>query len=322
MNIGIIGAGNMGLFHGNLINQSGQHKLSGIFDVDCEKGQEAARRFQTKFYSDINVLLDTVEMVFITIPNTLHADTAVHALQKGKHVFVEKPMATNLPDADRVLEAATKSGKRLFVGFNRRFAPVYREAKRCISTKEFIPTTINIIQNDGDMKNPAWLSDESLTGGFLYETTIHTLDMAEFLMGDISEIRAFGKAAFYSIMDNVTILISFKSGTLGVISSCGHASWIEPFERVQIVGDHRSVITRELDSIAYSSGLDTIVQGYDYSELQKENKWGYKQMHEHIFQCLSEKIPSQVDIDAGYKSCKIIDACYKCISNNKSLINI
>jgi myo-inositol 2-dehydrogenase/D-chiro-inositol 1-dehydrogenase len=161
------------------------------------------------------------------------------------------------------------------------------------------------------MQNPPWLTDIKMTGGFMYDTTVHFLDMVLYLLGEITEIRALGKAFFYPIVDGFVIQFKLKSGAIGVITSCGHASWISPFERVQIVGDHKSVITEELDKLVYSPALGAVISGNDYSKLEREEKWGYRQMHDHIFECLKNSVKSLNGLYEGYRVVELIESCYK-----------
>lgn len=319
--VGIIGAGNMGSLHAKILKENKEVEIVGFTDLNIDRANEAAKNFGCKAFSSVDELLNSgLNMVFIVVPNTKHAELTIRALEMGIDVFCEKPMATSLEDAKAVIEAKEKSKKQVFIGLNRRFAPVYYNARKIVKETGFKPTNINIIQNDGDMINPPWLTDISLTGGFMYDTTVHFLDMARYLMGEIVEIRTLGMAACYPIMDDFAVQMKFEDGGFGVISTCGHASWISPFERVQVVGDHKSVITEELDTLRYSPGLGTIIDGQDYSKLEYIDKWGYRQMHEHIFDSLRNNVEPINGVVGGYKAVELMDACYKSAENDGEII--
>jgi myo-inositol 2-dehydrogenase/D-chiro-inositol 1-dehydrogenase len=322
MKVGIIGLGNMGQLHGTLLEKRQGITVTGVTDIDAKRREQAAEKFNCTAYLSVDSLLDSgIDMVFITVPNTRHGSLAAQALRKGIHVFVEKPLATSLEDAAAVKEAVKRSGKRIFVGYNRRFAPVYVKARELINQASFSPANINIIQNDGDMQNPPWLTDIKMTGGFMYDTTVHFLDMVQYLLGEITELRALGKAFFYSIVDGFVVQFKLKSGAIGVITSCGHASWISPFERVQIVGDHKSVITEELDKLVYSPALGAVIDGQDYSKLEREEKWGYAQMHDHIFSSLKNGSRALNGLYEGYRVVELIEACYKSSAKDGEIIS-
>ncbi len=318
---GIIGCGTMGTLHGKLLQQNPDVRLVGTADIDPARAMEAAALFRCPRYDNADALLASdLDLVFVTVPNTKHADLAVRALKRGLHVFVEKPLATNLEDAQRVGEALEKSGTRLFVGYNRRFAPVYREARRIVSAAAFKPAHVNIIQNDGDMANPPWLTDVSMTGGFMYDTTVHFLDMARYLLGEIVELRALGKAFFYPIPDDFVVQLRFADGAFGVITTCGHASWISPFERVQVVGNHASVITEELDTLRHSASLGAVIEGRDYSKLTHNDKWGYAAMHGHVFDVLKSGASCLNGFSEGYRAVELIEACHRSAAHDGEVI--
>ncbi len=318
---GIIGVGNMGMLHGKLLQQNSEVRITGVADLDAARAREAAALFGCAAHASADDLLASgIDMVFITVPNTRHAPLACAAMERGVDVFVEKPLATSLEDARRAVEVQKRTGKRLFVGYNRRFAPVYLEAKRLVGQGTFKPTHVNIIQNDGDMRDPAWLTDIAITGGFMYDTTVHFLDMARYLMGEITEIRALGKAFFYPIPDDFVIQLAFAGGSYGVITTCGHASWISPFERVQVVGDHQSLITEELDELRYSPGLGAVVEGKSYAKLSHNDKWGYAAMHRHMFDVMRAGVPCFNGVREGYRGVELIEACQRSAKNGGEVI--
>lgn len=309
--IGIVGAGNMGVLHGKLLSERKGVALGGMTDLNAARGKAAADALDCPFFESVDSLAKSgLDMLFITVPNTKHAELAVQALEAGLDVFVEKPLATNLADAGRVCEAEAKAGRRVFVGYNRRFAPVYMAARELVAQPCFKPANVNIIQNDGDMQNPPWLTDITMTGGFMYDTTVHFLDMAEYLLGRIVELRALGRNSFYPIPDNFVVQLQFANGAFGVITTCGHASWISPFERVQIVGDHCSVITEELDTIRHSPALGAVIDSHDYSKKEHNAKWGYEQMHNHIFDCLENGTAPINGSREGLRVVELIEACH------------
>lgn len=237
---GIIGTGTMGGIYAKLTAESGKVEIVAVFDTVFSRAESFAAKYNAKPLGELEAMLDYgVDIVYIAVPNNFHAPLTIACLDHGVHVFCEKPLATSLEDIAKIKEVVKRSGKRLFVGHNRRFAPIYLAAKQTVSESDYKPTSINIIQNDGDMGGSVWAADFISIGGFLYDTTVHFLDMAEYLMGEISEVRALGISACYEgIDDDFVIQIRFKDGGHGDITTNGHASWIFPFERVQVVGQY------------------------------------------------------------------------------------
>jgi myo-inositol 2-dehydrogenase/D-chiro-inositol 1-dehydrogenase len=161
-----------------------------------------------------------------------------------------------------------------------------------------------------------------MTGGFMYDTTVHFLDMARYLLGEIVELRALGKAFFYPIPDDFVVQLRFAGGAFGAITTCGHASWISPFERVQVVGDHASVITEELDSLRYSASLGAVIEGKDFSKLAHNDKWGYAAMHGHVFDVLKNNTPCLNGFAEGQRVVELIEACHRSAAHDGEVIRL
>jgi myo-inositol 2-dehydrogenase/D-chiro-inositol 1-dehydrogenase len=97
INVGIIGAGNMGRTHANILKEDERVKIVGITDVVSAKAQELAESLGARAFPDVDALLDSgVEAVYVATPNTRHVPAALVALAKNIHVFSEKPMATSM----------------------------------------------------------------------------------------------------------------------------------------------------------------------------------------------------------------------------------
>src|SRR5262245_336626 len=235
-----------------------------------------------------------IAAVYVTTPNTKHVPATIAALERNIHVFSEKPMATSLKEAREVLAAAQASQAVYQIGHNRRFAPVYRYLKKQIEAG-FTPYLTNAKQNDGDWFNPPWITDLSLTGGFLYESSVHLLDMLRWLLGEVVSIQARAKANVYNLLNDFAILLTFEGDRLAVFSSSAHASWAFPFEHIEIVGEHAFIRSEELTRVVHSPGLEQALMIHDYTHLPHPVKWGYLEEDKlFIDACLGE-IPAAVD---------------------------
>jgi len=258
LKVGILGAGHMGHVHANIISKDERVQIVGVADILAKERDELANRIGSKSLPDLESMLDFgIDVLYVTTPNTTHVEPTLKALRHDVHVFCEKPFATSLEEANKLVEVAKKSKAVYQGGHNRRFAPVYRFVKNKIE-EGFTPFLSNIKKNDGDLMEPSWLSNKKKTGGFLYETTIHLLDMAMWLMGDVVEVKALAKDNLYPDLVDWGILMRFEKGRIATLSSSGHASWQIPTERVELVGDHSTLITEELDNVIYSKGLRSV----------------------------------------------------------------
>jgi len=218
LKVGIIGAGYIGKIHGQILSQDERVLIVGVADTNQQAADYLAETIKTQSFSSLEELIDesdeNIDAVFITTPNTTHTHLTCRALENNLHVFCEKPMATNLEDADRILNLVRSKNLIYQVGHNRRFAPSYEFARNLIERKEFIPFSAHVKMNRGELKNPAWVSDVSLTGGFLYESTIHLLDMVRWLLGEVKSVECVAYKNVYEEMDDFAMILTFEQGKI------------------------------------------------------------------------------------------------------------
>ncbi len=311
LKLGMIGAGYMGTLHAKNLLADERTEIVGVADVVMDRADELARLTQARTFPSVDALLDAgVEAVYICTPNTLHTKAALAALKRGVHVFSEKPMATTLREARQILDATRTSHVRYQIGHNRRFAPVYTFAKQKIR-EGFAPTSANVKMNRGELKHPPWVSDTRVTGGFLYESTVHLLDMMRWLMGEVAEVQCRAQSNVYNELDDFVMLLTFASGRCCAFSSCAHASWAFPFERVELYGDHAQIVTEEMEKVTYSPGLGQAIVQHDFFQLSVPDKWGYREEDRcFVDAVLAGNIPL-VTAEDGYKAIELVEACYR-----------
>lgn len=257
-------------------------------------------------------VLAMCDAIYITTPNTKHTELAILAVEEGKHVFCEKPMAANLQDAGRVLKAAEKSHAVFQVGHNRRFAPVYAELKQMLADR-LQPHSAHVKMNRGELLHPDWVGNPKITGGFLYETTIHMLDLLRFLFGEVNMLHAVGSVHEYAETDDFSVILTFTSGLHATLASSADASWLFPFERVEVFCHHSTIVTREMESLVVSEGLDGRQVERSMHRLAKEEKWGYAQEDHAFVDAIIGRLSPAITAFDGYKSVELVDAIYESV---------
>src|SRR5690349_2150618 len=131
--VGIIGAGYIGGVHAGILARDARVQLTAVNDVDEERAAKLARAHDAHVAASPTEVMERCDAVYITTPNTQHVALTLSALDAGRHVFCEKPLATNLEDARSVFDRAQNAESRkavMQVGHNRRFAPVDSTLKR------------------------------------------------------------------------------------------------------------------------------------------------------------------------------------------------
>jgi myo-inositol 2-dehydrogenase / D-chiro-inositol 1-dehydrogenase len=310
--IGFLGAGYIAGVHASILARDERVQITAVHDVVKKRSQQLALSAGATAAHSASEVLATCDAVYVTTPNTKHTELAILAAESDKHVFCEKPMATSVADAGRVLKAAEKSGVVFQVGHNRRFAPVYAELKRMISATHQ-PHSAHVKMNRGELLNPVWVGDPGITGGFLYETTIHMIDLLRFLFGEVRMLHAFGSAHEYAEVDDFSVLIIFANGMHATLASSADASWLFPFERIEVFCHHSTIVTREMESLVYSEGLEGQHVERSMHQLAKEEKWGYAQEDRAFIDSIVGEDPPAVTALDGFKSVELVNATYESV---------
>jgi len=309
--IGIIGAGYIAEVHAGVLARDERVQLAAVTDVVPENAVRLATTHNATAVATRLEVLERSDAVFITTPNTQHVSLAIAAIETGKHVFCEKPLATNVADAQKVFEASQNGGV-FQVGHNRRFAPVYASLKRMLS-ETHAPHSAHVKMNRGELLNPEWTGDPEITGGFLYETPIHMFDMMRFLFGEVESLHAVGSTHEYKEMDDFSILFKFVSGMHATMATAADASWLFPFERVEVFCHHVTLVTREMESLTSSSNLEGNYTVQTTQQLQREEKWGYLQEDRAFIDAIVNGSAPQVTAFDGLMSVKIANAVYESV---------
>ncbi|MCS6925822.1 MAG: Gfo/Idh/MocA family oxidoreductase [Candidatus Binatia bacterium] len=184
--IGLIGCGRIAqLVHLDVLRRLPGAELVALADVDPRRRREASRRVPgTAAFADYHELLarPEVEAVVICLPHALHAEAAIAALQQGKHVYLEKPLATNLDDARRVLSAWRDTGVVGMIGFNYRFNALYQTVKQYIQEGKLGElVSVRSVFSAAPRALPAWKQQRQSGGGALLDLALHHIDLVRFV---------------------------------------------------------------------------------------------------------------------------------------------
>ncbi|PWK19528.1 Gfo/Idh/MocA family protein [Xanthomarina spongicola] len=137
---GVLGAGHLGKIHLRLLNQSEKYELVGFYDADETYAKKIEAEFGYKYFNSIDALIDAVDMVDIVTPTLSHYECAIKAIDKGKHIFIEKPITNTVEEAEHIRELLAQHNIRGQVGHVERFNPAYLAVKDQIVNPMFIET--------------------------------------------------------------------------------------------------------------------------------------------------------------------------------------
>jgi len=258
--IGILGAGFIAKVHIANLNNDERVEIAGVVDLYLDKAQMLAKEAgpQASAFGSLEELLELgVDAVYVTTPNTLHVEPVLKCLENNVHVFSEKPMATSLSEAERIKEAGAKSKGIYNLGVNMRYGYVFKKVKALIDSGEVTPYMVNVKLNRGELLNPPWTADPKVTGGFLYETPIHLLDMCRYLFGEVTTVKCEARQSFsQSELDDFAILLAFESGTIGTFVTSAHAGWSYPFQRLEVYGKYSTIAVEDMERVIYAPRLE------------------------------------------------------------------
>ncbi len=316
--VGILGAGFIGRIHALDLRADTRVTLVGVADMLAPVAERLASEVGTAAYRSLDDLMEAgIDAVYVCTPNTLHVDPVVWALGAGLHVFSEKPMATSLEGARQIRDAAARAKGVYQLGFNRRFSHVYRFARRLIEEGRITPHEAQMKHNRGELKQPPWTGDAAVTGGYLYETPVHLLDMGRVLFGDVKELQGWARQSVYEEPDGFVVLLRFAGGVIASLTSVAHTSWFFPYERVEIYGTHQTVVTEELERAWFSPGMRDQVEALDCFQMPFEQKWGYVAEDRLFIDAALGERPPAVTADDGYRATELVEACYLAVREER-----
>lgn len=216
--LGVIGCGNIAYWvHLRLAKRIPGAKLIAAADPDSNARQRAEKLTGVPVFASNDELLarDDVDAVIVSGPTHLHADLAVAACEAGKHVYLEKPIASTTTDGARVLDAASKAGVTVMLGFNRRFHPVFEHAwqlirdgrighVRAVQTAFCEPAQVDAM--------PAWKRGRATGGGVLLDLASHHIDLLRWFLDDeVARVEASIESE-QSDQDSVCLQLIMQGG--------------------------------------------------------------------------------------------------------------
>ena len=242
MRVGIIGCGKIAqVRHIPEYADRDDVEIAGFYDWNGDRAGELVDRYGGHVYSSEDELLadSSIDAVSVCVANNAHAKVTIKALNAGKHVLCEKPMAVTLEECEAMVDAARKNNKKLMIGQNQRFAKAHVYAKELLK-EDLIGQVVTFKTTFGhggpetwgiDGKKNTWFFDKSRSVmGAMADLGVHKTDLIQFLLDSpVVEITAKvvtldkkdDKGQLISVDDNAICIYKMKSGAVGTMT----ASW-------------------------------------------------------------------------------------------------
>ncbi|WP_026576297.1 Gfo/Idh/MocA family protein [Bacillus sp. UNC438CL73TsuS30] len=323
LRIAVIGCGSIAR-HRHLPEYAANSKVQivAVCDIVKERAEEIGGQFGAKAFSNFEELLLEAEIdaVSVCTPNYLHAPISIAALNAGKHVLCEKPMATSQAEALAMIEAAKSNGKKLMIAHNQRFVPSHEKARKLIETGE-VGKIYSFRTAFGHPGPEKWSADgarswffkkEQAFIGAMGDLGVHKTDLIRYLLGEeIIEVAAFVETSAKTnsdVDDNAVCILKTESGIIGTLA----ASWsyVSREDNSTIIYGENAILRLEEDPnfsliVQYKNG-ETVK--YELGKIQSNEEGGQGSSHvteKFVNSIVNDTVPP-ISGEEGMRSLQVI----------------
>ena len=307
--VAVIGVGFWGRNHARVYMEIPEAELIGVCDINSERAKETAEKYGVEAYTDSRKLLkrNDVDAVSICTWTTTHAKETIKALKAGKHVLVEKPIASTVKEAKQMVQMAEREELILMTGFIERFNPGIERVIKTIngsSVGEIVSATARRVS-----QWPERIGDV----GVVKDSAIHDIDMMRYIFGEDPKnvFAKAGKLKHKRFEDYAQIMLTFSHGKTAFIE----ANWLTPYRiRKLIVTGSKGIVTLDYLSqeIVIETEEKTYIPRYKWEEPLKREL-------EHFVKCVIENKQPLVSGLDGLKALIICEAALKSAAKEKSI---
>lgn len=317
MRVGLVGLGG----HGETIQRAVEHAaalvVAAVYDPVETHAGAASRRFGCAVASSYEALLrrDDLDAVVLVTPNALHRRQVEAAIEAGRHVFVEKPIANTVADGRAMVEAAEAKGRVLIVGHNMRYGRAARQAHKMLNAGRLGKVVSIEIHFSSDtirrLPSDAWrLQPDQCPLLPVMQLGIHAIDLAHYLLGPIVEVHAFAQSVTTSpgVIDSVVASLRMENGTLGTLVShyCTQVTFayrLAGTDGTLRCTPHRVWFRRNDDTDEHGDGA---AETYDYAAHES-----YVLQMEAFGEAVRRRTPPETDGWTGLQAVAVVEALHR-----------
>lgn len=338
LKIGIIGCGSIAKHrHMPEYHANNGTEIAAVCDSNEERASVFGDLYQAKVYTDYKELLANanIDAVSVCTPNYLHAPISIAALNAGKHVLCEKPMATSKEEALEMIEAASNNGKKLMIAHNQRFVPAHKKAKELIAKGEAgkiysFRTAFGHGGPEGwsaDGKASWFFKKEQAFIGAMGDLGVHKTDLLRYVLGEeFVEVGAFVETSAKEgadVDDTAVCVLKTESGVIGTLA----ASWsyVSKEDNSTIIYGEKAILRLEDDPVyslivQYANG-ETVK--YELGGIQTNEEGGQKSsgVIDHFVESIINDKEPVIPGSEGKKSLEVILAALES-STTKQIVRI
>lgn len=309
LGVAVIGTGFWGKNHARVYKELESTELVAVCDQEAERAKKVADQFSVKAFTDSARMLqdEAIEAVSICTWSTSLAREALKALKAGKHVLVEKPMATNTRQAQKLLLTAEENGLHFTVGFLMRFIPGIQDIREAVKTRKIGDLVCATAKRVSQW--PERIGDV----GVVKDTAIHDIDVVRFIFGEdpVNVYAKTGCMRHRKFEDYAQIMLTFKGGKSAFIES----NWLTPYKTRTLTVTGSDAIMR-LDYITQELWIEAKKEN-----LQPKYPWQepLKVELQHFADCITKREKPKVTGTDGIKALRIAEAALLSSVKNKAI---
>jgi len=329
MRVGFLGAGLIATYHSKSLRRSGAETecgvvRAGVFDPDPARAAAFAQASGHNVCASEDEVLDNCDAVYVCTWTSEHPRQVAKALQRGLHVFCEKPLATTLGAAEEMARLANEAGVTNQVGLVMRRSPAYLWARHLVDDPDAGRVMTAIFRDDQFIPiqghySSTWRGDKALVGaGTLLEHSIHDVDMLRFIIGDVERVSA-NQANFHGldgIEDTVAATLAFTNGATGTLATVWHDNLARPsLRRVEIFCERRYIHIEGDDWFGPihwtdSGGAEHTLEGEPLAKAAEALVDGSLNPDGEFVRAVAAGRTSWPDLDTAVEAHRIVEAMY------------
>jgi predicted dehydrogenase len=327
LRVALVGMGRIGRTHLRALESACHADVIGVYDVNAQLARERAEAANVSrvFGSWQNVLNDPdVQCIGVLLPHDLHEKYSIEALEAGKHVVCEKPLAPTLGECDRMLAAAASSGRKLFPVHNRIFSPAVEKMREIVQQDGI--GEVFLAQTTGFEAPPtvqSWLATPRGGGGVLMSQAVHPMYVLRWILGDVARVSSlFGdrKVVNMTAEDHAVVLLKFANG-IAAEMTCTFGIAHGPLEHsITFHGrdGYLQLTGRRLHAISPRMFGDTQLHEIPVTTAA-DNIGAFGRMWDDYARCMLEGTPARQTGDDGRRAVEIVQAAYQSNATGRTI---